>query len=350
LTVGRAEDRERRDGLNDRLTEVSFPAMPDARPSSATPNAAEPSVALVAAAFAAIYVIWGSTYLAIRFAIDSIPPLFMGSMRFLTAGCLLYGWAFLRGAVRPTRAQWRGAAIAGALMLGAGNGSVVIAEQWVPSGVTAVLVACVPLWMVVFDVLFGSKARPSLRAQVGLLLGFGGVAALAGAPGVGGGGVREILGVFLLLGGCASWAAGSLYLRQITAPAGALTWVAMQMIMGGVVLGMASLAMGELPRVHLGEVTPRSLWSVVYLIVFGSLVAYSAYVWLLRVTTPARVGTYAYVNPVIALFLGWALAGEPLTVGSVAAAAVILGSVVIIVSETRSLGIRGVRVSGGRGT
>lgn len=323
--------------------------MPDARPSPATRDPAEPSVALVAAAFAAIYVIWGSTYLAIRFAIDSIPPLFMGSMRFLTAGCLLYGWASLRGAARPTRAQWRGAAIAGALMLGAGNGSVVIAEQWVPSGVTAVLVACVPLWMVVFDVLFGSKTRPSLRAQVGLLLGFGGVAVLAGAPGVGGGGVREILGVLLLLGGCASWAAGSLYLRQITAPAGALTWVAMQMIMGGVVLGVASLALGELPRVHLGEVTPRSVWSVVYLIVFGSLVAYSAYVWLLRVTTPARVGTYAYVNPVIALFLGWALAGEPLTVGSIAAAAVILGSVVIIVSETRSLGVRGVRVSGGRG-
>jgi len=229
-------------------------------------------------------------------------------------------------------------------MLGAGNGSVVIAEQWVPSGATAVIVACVPLWMVLFDFLFGSRARPSVRAQLGLLVGFGGVAVLAGTPGVGGGGLRELFGVALLLGGCAAWAAGSLYLRQLAAPANALLWVAMQMIMGGVVLGVVSVVAGELPDVHVGEMTIRSLTSVAYLIVFGSLIAYSAYVWLLRVTTPARVGTYAYVNPVIALFLGWALASEPITFGSVLAALVILGSVVIIVSETRSLGLRGVRV------
>jgi drug/metabolite transporter (DMT)-like permease len=227
-------------------------------------------------------------------------------------------------------------------MLGAGNGSVVIAEQWVPSGVTAVLVACVPLWLVVFDMGFGSRKRPSGRAQVGLLVGFVGVAVLAGAPEAGGRGLQQILGVVLLLGGCAAWAAGSLYLRQLAAPRDALLWVSMQMIMGGAVLGVAAVVAGELPDVRVGEMTARSLGSLLYLIVFGSLIAYSAYVWLLRVTTPARVGTYAYVNPVIALVLGWAFAGEPIGWGAVVAAVVILGSVVTIVSEGRGLGSRGV--------
>jgi drug/metabolite transporter (DMT)-like permease len=270
------------------------------------------------AAFAAIYVIWGSTYLAIRFAIESIPPLFMASVRFLVAGGILHAWVLFRGSSRPTWAHWRGAAIAGTAMLGAGNGAVVVAEQWVPSGVTAVLVACVPLWMVVFDAAFASKTRPSVRAQIGLLVGFGGVAVLAGTPGIGGTGLQGILGVLLLLGGGAAWA--------------------------GAVLGLFSLVLGELPDVDPGEMTARSVLSLVYLIVFGALIAYSAYVWLLRVTTPARVGTYAYVNPVIALFLGWALADEPISLPSVVAVIVILGSVVVIVSESRSLGVRGVRV------
>jgi drug/metabolite transporter (DMT)-like permease len=229
-------------------------------------------------------------------------------------------------------------------MIAAGNGAVVTAEQWVPSGVTALLVACVPLWMVVFDAGFGSKTRPSARAQVGLMVGFGGVAALAGTPGVGGSGLQGILGIVLLLGGCASWAAGSLYLRQLDAPRDALLWVSMQMLMGGAVLGLVSLVAGELPDIHFGEMTERSLFSLLYLIVFGSLIAYSAYVWLLGVTTPARVGTYAYVNPVIALFLGWALADEPLGLSSVVAATVILGSVIVIVSEGRGQGVRGVSV------
>jgi drug/metabolite transporter (DMT)-like permease len=313
-------------------------------PPASTGDDSTPSLALVVASFAAIYVIWGSTYLAIRFAIESIPPLFMGSVRFLLAGGLLHAWSLLRGGRRPTWVQWRSAAIAGALMIGVGNGAVVIAEQWVPSGLTAVLVACVPLWMVVFDAMFFSKTRPSMRALTGLLVGFGGVALLAGTPGIGGSALQGILGVVLLLGGCAAWAAGSLYLRQVDAPRDALLWVSMQMLMGGVVLGVASLLATELPDVHFGEMTMRSLASLLYLIVFGAIIAYSAYVWLLRVTTPARVGTYAYVNPVIALFLGWALADEPVSLASVVAVMVILGSVVVIVAESRSLGVRGVRV------
>jgi drug/metabolite transporter (DMT)-like permease len=306
---------------------------------------AEPNVVLVVAAFAAIYVIWGSTYLAIRFAIESMPPLFMGAVRFLIAGGLLHVWAAARGGVRPTWLQWRGAAIAGALMIGAGNGGVVVAEQWVPSGVTAVLVACVPLWMVVFDAAFGSRTRPSRRAQVGLMVGLGGVALLAGTPSVGGAGWYGVFGLVLVLAGSASWAAGSVYLRGLEAPRDALLWVSMQMLTGGAVLGLLALTFGELPDVHFGEMTERSLAAVAYLIVFGSLIAYSAYVWLLRVTTPARVGTYAYVNPVIALFLGWALAAEPIGLPSVMAALVILGSVVVVMSERRSLGARGVAVA-----
>jgi drug/metabolite transporter (DMT)-like permease len=303
-------------------------------PATPHPDAAtgEPRLSLVVAAFAAVYVIWGSTYLAILWVIDSMPPLLMASGRFLFAGGLLYAWMRWRRAPKPTSAQWRAAAIAGPLMLAGGNGAVVVAEQWVPSGVTALLVASVPLWMVVLEPAFGSKTRPSRRVQIGLLVGFAGVAMLGGAPS-GGGGVPMILGSLLVLGGCASWAAGSLYVRTAPAPKSPLVLVSMQMLTGGVVLGVMSLALGEPFRFDPAGVTTRSALALVYLVIFGSLIAYSAYVWLLTVTTPARVGTYAYVNPVIALLLGWALAGEVIGFRSAVAAAVIVGSVFVIVSE-----------------
>ncbi|MGD8602381.1 MAG: EamA family transporter [Gemmatimonadota bacterium] len=304
----------------------------------------DPRVGLVVAAFAAVYVVWGSTYLAIRFAIESIPPLFLGSVRFLIAGSLLYGWALVRGVSRPTRLHWRNAAIAGGLMLGGGNGAVVVAEQWVPSGLTAVLIACVPLWMVVFDAAFGSKIRPSGRAQLGLLVGFLGIILLTGAPGIGDGGLMQAVGVVLLIGASASWAAGSLYQRHVPVHPDPMLWVSLQMIGGGALLAVASALAGEVPDIHVGQMTGRSLAALGYLIVFGSLIAYSAYVWLLRVSTPARVGTYAYVNPVIALVLGWALAGEPISLRSIVAAAVVLASVIVIMSENRAAQIRGVRL------
>jgi drug/metabolite transporter (DMT)-like permease len=307
-----------------------------ARAAAATMHAnttgAEPRLSLIVAAFASVYVIWGSTYLAILWVIDSIPPLLMASGRFLFAGVLLYGWMMWRGAAKPTREQWRAAAISGPLMLAGGNGAVVVAELWVPSGVAALLVASVPLWMVILEPLFGSKSRPSRRVQLGLLVGFAGVAMLGGAPS-GSGGTQAVLGSILILGGCASWAAGSLYVRKAPAPKSPLVLVSMQMLTGGVVLGVMSLALGEPFSFDPGEVTARSLLALVYLVIFGSLIAYSAYVWLLTVSTPARVGTYAYVNPVIALLLGWALAGEAIGFRSALAATVIVGSVVVIVSE-----------------
>jgi drug/metabolite transporter (DMT)-like permease len=303
--------------------------------------ASSPGLAPLVAAFGAVYVIWGSTYLGILWAIETMPPLLMASVRFLTAGGLLFAWAKARGSAvgavpRPDGGQWRAAAIAGGLMLGGGNGAVTVAEQWVPSGIAALLVASVPLFLVVLDALFGSRTRPSVRAQVGLVVGFGGVALLAGSPGVGQGGPLEMVGGLLILGGCAAWAAGSLYLRYAPSPPQPLLWVGMQMICGGGILGVLALVTGEWVGFRPSDVSLRSTLSLAYLIVFGAIIAYSAYVWLLRVSTPARVGTYAYVNPVIALLLGWWLAGEPLGFRSLLAAAIIVGSVVVIVSESAS--------------
>jgi drug/metabolite transporter (DMT)-like permease len=283
-----------------------------------------------------VYVIWGSTYLAIRFAIETLPPLFMAALRFLLAGSLLYAWARSRGAPRPTPSQWKAAAVVGALMFVGGNGAVVVAEQWVPSGLVALLVAAVPLWMVILDWLFGSRNRPTGRVVLGLLGGLAGVAVLAGSPGVGAGGAHELLGAGLVIAGSAAWAGGSIYARHADAPPRPRLWVAMQMLAGGAFLLPLALAAGEWNRLDVGSISMKSVLALLYLVVFGALLAYSAYIWLLRATTPAQVGTYAYVNPVVALVLGWALAGEPLTLRSLAAAAIIVGSVVIITGDGRS--------------
>lgn len=298
--------------------------------------APEPTTAKLLAAFAAVYVIWGSTYLAIRFAIETIPPLFMASVRFLVAGGMLYAWARRRGAPPPSRKQWSAAAVVGGLLLVGGNGAVVVAEQWIPSGLAALLVAAVPLWIVLVDWVGGSGARPTRRVTAGLVAGFGGVVLLAGSPGVGEGGARELLGAALVLVGGLSWAIGSIYSRHAPTPPRPRLWVGMQMIAGGALLLPISLLAGEWSAIDLAAVSPKSLLSLLYLIVFGAIVGYSAYIWLLTASTPARVATYAYVNPVVALFLGWALAAEPLTGRSLVAGAVILGSVVLITTERRS--------------
>jgi drug/metabolite transporter (DMT)-like permease len=284
-------------------------------------------------AFGALYVIWGSTYLAIRFAIETLPPLLMASVRFLVAGSLLCSWARTRGAPRPTRAHWKSAVVVGGLLIVAGNGSVVVSEQWVASGLVALLVAAVPLWMVVLDWLWGSGLRPSRRVVSGLVLGFAGVAFLAGGAGAGVQGGHQLAGSILVVCGSLAWAGGSIYARHADVPSHPRLWVGMQMLAGGVLLLPVAAAAGELGRFDPAGVSLNSVLALAYLIVFGSLVAFSTYIWLLGVSTPARVGTYAYVNPVVALFLGWALAGEPLTFQSLVAAAIIVGSVVLITTE-----------------
>lgn len=280
-------------------------------------------------AFAAVYVVWGSTYLAIRFAIETIPPMLMAGGRFLIAGLVIVGWAMLRGAPRPTAAEWRSAFVTGFLMLLGGNGAVVWAEQRVPSGITALLVAVVPLWMVLLDWLRPGGRRPRAAVFAGLVLGLVGIVLLVGPSSMSGAAV-DTLGAVVLVVGSLSWAAGSLVSRYGAHPRSPLMATGMQMLGGGAGLVLAGAAMGEFPAFAVGAVSTRSLVAFLYLVSFGSLVGFTAYVFLLRATTPARAATYAYVNPVVAVILGWALAGEPITPRTVAAAAVILAAVAII--------------------
>jgi drug/metabolite transporter (DMT)-like permease len=283
-------------------------------------------------AFALIYVIWGSTYLAIRFAIETIPPFLMAGVRFVTAGGILYGLSAMWGAPRPTWGQWKGAAVLGALLLLGGNGGVTWAEQKVPSGIAALMVATVPFWVTVLDWLRPGGTRPGGRVVVGLLLGLVGIALLIGPDALLGGGNVDAIGAVVLVLASLSWAAGTLFSRQSAGRLPASPWqlTAMEMLSGGAFLLIAGLLTGEAGRVDLAAVSARSVLALLYLIVFGALVGFSAYIWLLRVTTPTRAATYAYVNPVVAVFLGWALAGEEITAETVVAAGIIIAAVVII--------------------
>ena len=308
--------------------------MADADTTEQSIRADAPRPAVVVAAFAIVYVVWGSTYLAIRFAVESLPPFAMAGARFLFAGAVLLLWARLRGQELPTtRGEWRTAAIAGVLLLFGGNGSLVWAEQRIASGIAALLVATLPVWMVLLDWWRPGGVRPRAGVFAGLALGIGGLALLVGpglAPsGEAGAGV-DLAAAGVLVLGSISWAAGSVYLRHVPRAASATASNGMQMLAGGVALGLVGLASGELRGFDTAAVTSRSALSLLYLAVFGSIVAFSAYTYILRVSTPARVATYAYVNPVVAMFLGWAFASEPVTPRTLAAAAVILAGVATI--------------------
>lgn len=287
----------------------------------------------VIAGFAAVYTIWGSTYLAIRFAIETLPPFLMAGVRFAIAGALLYAWTRRRGGPAPDRGHWTAAIIVGALLLLGGNGAVVWSEQHVPSGIAALLVASVPCWMVLIDWARPGGTRPTRQVVVGLVFGLAGIALLVGPATLIGGERVHTMGALVLMFGSFCWAAGSIYSRHTRLPSRPLEATGMQMLAGGGLLLLTGVVAGELPRVDLAAVSTRSLLSLVYLIVFGSIVGYSAYVWLLRVSTPARVSTYAYVNPIVAVFLGWALASEPLTSRMLIAAAVIVTGVALITTS-----------------
>lgn len=283
----------------------------------------------MALAFAAVYLIWGSTYLAIRIAIETLPPFLMAAIRFAIAGSALYAWARLRGAPRPTRVHWRSAFVVGGLLLMGGNGGVVWAEQTVPSGLTAVLIATVPLWMAAFQWV-RRRERPPPGAAIGLPIGFAGVALLVGPwEFVESGGIDPV-GAGVLMAAAASWAAGSLYSCRAALPASPQLGTAMEMLTGAAFLLVAGTAAGEWSRLGQGGVSTASAVALVYLITFGSLIAFTAYIWLLTVTTPAKVSTYAYVNPVVAVILGSLILAERLTPRTLVSVAVILGSVVLI--------------------
>jgi drug/metabolite transporter (DMT)-like permease len=281
-------------------------------------------------AFAAVYVLWGSTYLAIRFGVETIPPFLMAGTRHLTAGLLLYLWVRWRGGARPDWRHWRTATVIGGMMLLGGNGLVTWAERRVPSGLAALIVASVPLWMALLDGIH-KRMRPRLPVVAGLIIGLAGLLILVAPGDLAGKGRVDLLGAGALLLAALSWTAGSLYSRRVRLPESVLTVTAMEMIGGGSLLWVVGLALGEGSRVDLAAVSTRSLLSLGYLIVFGSLIGFSAYVYLLHATTPARVSTYAYVNPIVAVFLGWALAGEVVTLRIALATVGIVAAVALII-------------------
>lgn len=291
-----------------------------------------PPLARILAAFAAVYLIWGSTYLAIRFAVETLPVFLYAGVRFVIAGAILYAFTRGTGAPRPRREHWVGAGVVGALLLLGGNGAVSFAERTVASGVAAVIVATVPVWMALLQWWF-EGARPRLHVALGLVLGLSGVALLAGPADLAGGARIDSLGGGLLVVSALCWASGSLYARHAPTPPVPLLATGMQQLVGGALLILAGLATGELASFHPEAASARSLLALVYLIAFGSLVAFTAYIWLLRHVQPALVSTYAYVNPVVAMLLGWALAGEPVTPRTLLAAAVIVAAVAIITTE-----------------
>jgi drug/metabolite transporter (DMT)-like permease len=287
------------------------------------------TVPKLVAAFLAVYIIWGSTYFAIAVAIESLPPLLMAAARFLVAGAILFAWASWRGAARPTLREWRSAAIVGTLLLLGGNGAVVLAETRVASGAVALLVATVPLWMVLLAWIWKGGGRPDWRVWAGIGLGLTGILVLVGPDALGAGKV-DALGAVTVLGGALAWATGSIYSRSATLPKSPLLATGMEMLAGGGALLMVGLARGELAGTHLELVTLRSVVALGYLVVFGSLVGFTAYIWLLKATTPARAATYAYVNPVVAVLLGWAFAGAALSGRTMLSALVVLAAVALI--------------------
>jgi drug/metabolite transporter (DMT)-like permease len=290
-----------------------------------------PSRFKVIAAFLTIYIVWGSTYLFIRFGVATIPPFLMAATRFLLAGTVLFLWSRFRGEPMPTAAHWRSGAIIGGLLLTVGNGGVTWAERSIPSGVTALLIATSPIWFVMLDWLFFGGKRPTRRVMVGLAVGMCGVLLLIGPDRILTGGGFSIAGIFALMLATVAWAAGSLWSRRAELPSSPLMATAVEMLAGGAILLVVSTLGGEPFALDVSQISTLSVLSLAYLLVFGSLVGFTAYVWLLRVSTPARVSTYAYVNPVIAVILGWTLGGEELNVRMILAAAVIVAGVVLIV-------------------
>lgn len=291
-----------------------------------------PSMVMLIAAFAAVYLIWGSTYLGIKIAIETLPPLLMAGARFMLAGALVYAWARWRRAAAPTRSNWIAATIVGGFLLLGGNGLICWAQQYVPSGLTALLVATVPMWMVVLDWAVFRGPRPTLIIIMGLAVGLLGMFVLVNPASFIGEPIHTV-GAITILAACILWAVGSLYARRAPLPSSGLLTIGMEMLAGGTLLTLAGLLRGEWSDVNLEAMSWQSAAAFFYLIVFGSLIGFSAYIWLLRTVSPAAVSTYAYVNPVVAVLLGWGLANEPMGLRTIIAAGLIIAAVVLITTR-----------------
>ena len=289
----------------------------------------QPKPFLIALAMACVYLFWGGTYLGMKIAIETMPPFLMAGVRFLIAGSALYIVRRLMGDARPALRQWRDAGIVGGLLLLGGNGLVAWAEQTVPSSIASLMVATAPLWMAAIGGLTG-MSRPGLGGWIGLVVGFSGIAILVlgskGSPS----GELNPMGIVALLCASVFWASGSLYSRRASQPGSPLLWTGMQMILGGALLLTLSLSMGDLKRFDPALLSARSFAALAYLMIGGSIIGYTAYIWLLKITETTLVSTYAFVNPVVAVLLGWLVAGEQIGGNALAAAAVIIAAVVII--------------------
>jgi drug/metabolite transporter (DMT)-like permease len=293
-----------------------------------------PTKIRIIVAFAALYLIWGSTYLGIRFAIETIPPFLMAGARFLLAGVIMYAIAWSQDIVKWSWANWRASLIIGACLLLGGNGGVTISEKYINSGLAAVIVAVVPIYIVVLGWVTGMAPRPTAVVWLGLVGGFFGVGILLGPS------LRfssnnphgPAIGMSILLVSSFLWSAGSLYSRAAKHAASPFLTAAQQMICGGLLLLLAGALTGEMRRFHLGSVSILSVASFAYLVIIGAVVGYTAYIWLLRHCDPPKVATYAYVNPIVAVLLGAAFAGETLSMRTLVAAALIIGSVAMVIT------------------
>ena len=294
-----------------------------------------PRPAFVWGALLTLYLAWGSTYLAIAVAVDTLPPFLMAAIRFATAGLVLLGWSFLRerrSLVLPTRREWRDSAIVGAFLLGGGMGLVSFGEQTVPSGIAALLVAMMPVWIVILGWIVLRERTPAV-AVAGIVVGFAGVAFLVGPTVFGGDGALDPLGLAALIVSPVLWAAGSLFAsHRARLPARPLVATAVQMLTGSVVLALMAIVTGEPGRLRVDAVSTASLAGLAYLTAVGSLVAFTAYGWLLRVAPLQWVTTYAYVNPVVAVGLGALILREPIDGRQLAAGAIIIAAVALIVT------------------
>lgn len=281
-------------------------------------------------AFAAIYLVWGSTYLGIRIAIETIPPFLLASGRFLVAGTLIYAWARLHGERPPGRTVWVWAALLGTLFFVFGNGLVAWAEQHVPSGRTALLASTSPIWTVILESGLDRWRRPPGRVVLGIVLGMVGLVLLASRGDAGSTGAVSIGGLLALVGASVAWAVGAVVAHRHHLPASPAMATGMKMLGGGAQLAVVALVLGEGRRFELSQVSLQSWLAFGYLVVFGSIIGFTAFTFLLRTSTPQMVGTASYVNPLVAVLLGWSLAGEQVTGRMLLGAAVSLSGVVLI--------------------
>jgi len=302
----------------------------------------KPSRLSILAAYGAIYFIWGSTYLGIRFTLETLPPFLSGGIRFLSAGIVLFAWAWFRETERPTLSGWKNATKLAAIMILMGYGGVMWAEQVVPSGIAALIISVEPLWFFVFDWLVFRSARPHLKEWAGLALGFAGTLYLA--FGQGGASFEAVpgyrIGTLVIFCSTIAWVFGSLASRKTHIADSSLLGTGMEMLMGGLLLVIAGLALGDGARFIPSQVSLKSWLALAYLAVFGSIIAFTAFVWLLKVEPASRVATHAFVNPVVAVFLGWTLGGEQITSRMLVAAGVVIASVMLITLSKKEDGVR----------